>query len=76
MSDKKRAPFYGTSRWRRVRDRYIAKRPLCERCATEDWTTRGQVVHHRTPIKEGGEPYAFGNLETLCHMHHNREHAT
>jgi hypothetical protein len=41
----------------------------------DDVTTRGQVVHHRQSIKGGGEPFAFDNLETLCHMHHNREHA-
>lgn len=32
----------------------------------------GLDVHHRIPIEAGGQPYAQGNLRTLCRTHHAR----
>lgn len=73
--DRVAQAFYTSAKWRAVRSRFAAKNPLCERCAEEGETVPVEVVHHVVPISEGGDMYSFDNLESLCHLHHNREHA-
>lgn len=70
--DKQRgsSPTRGYDRaWRKVRNDYLRKHPLCERC-----NAKAIVVHHRTPITKGGERLKHSNLEALCHRCHNKEH--
>jgi 5-methylcytosine-specific restriction endonuclease McrA len=31
------------------------------------------VVDHIIPLKDGGEPFSFSNLQSLCHMHHGQK---
>lgn len=63
--------FYNSTAWRRARAAYIAQHPLCVHCKEEDRITAGDVVDHKTPINQGGDPFDHGNLQTLCHRHHN-----
>lgn len=68
-------------RWERARAQVLARDG--HRCVAEEryggeWircpTTRGLAVHHRVRPEDGGDPYAPGNLLTLCRSHHQRLH--
>jgi len=62
------------SRWRKVRKWYMRRNPLCERCLQEGTTKAAEVVHHITPIDDGGAKYDFDNLEALCEKCHRKHH--
>lgn len=64
---------YSTSRWRKLRVRFLQANPLCERCSAEGRTTAATVVHHRKK-HEGNEALAFewGNLAASCKSHHDK----
>ena len=64
--DKEEQQFYSSRRWREVS---IAKRqrdPFCERCQREGKITPAVLVHHKVPIKDGGDPWDWNNFESLC----------
>ena len=63
---KERNKFYQTTTWRRLRKMFIERNPLCVECEAV-----GQVVDHIVPIKQGGDPLAWDNLQTMCHRCHN-----
>ncbi len=63
---------YGNE-WRRVRARYVAKHPLCERCLKEGRITPVEEVHHIIPVNRGGTN-AESNLMSLCKSCHNKIH--
>lgn len=76
--DKERgsASARGYSRhWRSVREMKLRRSPLCERCQEEGLVTEATEVHHIVPISDGGAPYAFDNLMSLCHRCHMKIHA-
>lgn len=61
----------GGERWirttRQVKDRDGWR---CQRCGAA-----GRLeVHHRTPLAEGGDPWALENLETVCRSCHVAAH--
>ena len=41
-------------------------------CAIEGCGMLATDVHHLTDIADGGDPWAFSNLEQLCRSHHSR----
>lgn len=61
---------YGRT-WRRVRERYIAAHPLCEKCMDRGKLTPAQEVHHILPLSRGGT-HAESNLMSLCKPCHSR----
>jgi len=63
-------PFYSSWRWRRLRSWFLRQHPVCQRCES----SVASVVHHREPVKEGGNHYLIDNLEALCQACHNAEH--
>lgn len=63
---------YGRA-WRKIRDRYIAAHPLCERCLTENRYTPADLVHHKKPLSEGGGNEE-SNLMSLCYSCHEIIH--
>ena len=68
---------YGRS-WKRIRDRYARKHPLCERCLAEGRYVAVEEVHHIVPISQGGTN-SEDNLMSLCRschqkIHHNELH--
>lgn len=65
-AEKKRDPFYGTGRWRKVRDRYIKRHPLCEDCLARGITRPAAMVDHIEEIKDGGAKLDPENLQALC----------
>lgn len=60
-------------RWRKARERYVAKHPFCEECLKDKRLTKTQMVHHLRPLAEGGD-HSEANLEALCWACHNRLH--
>lgn len=56
--------IYNSARWKNTRTKFLFDHPLCKcgEIATD--------VHHRVDLKDGGDPWDFGNLEALCHACH------
>jgi len=69
-----RHEFYATPEWRRLRDWYRARHPLCEECQRQGRVTAAELVHHKVEISQGGELLDVGNLESLCRSCHSRVH--
>ena len=63
---------YGRA-WKRIRDRYAAEHPLCERCLAEGRVTLMEEVHHIVPVSKGGT-HDRSNLMSLCRSCHNKIH--
>ena len=61
--------LYGRT-WRKVRDRYRAAHPLCERCLERGRITPTQEVHHIKPLAQGGTN-DDDNLTALCTSCHS-----
>ena len=57
--------------WRKIRNRYIAKHPLCEQCLKDGRMTPAKEVHHIKPLSKGGT-YDEENLMALCTRCHSR----
>ena len=65
---------FSTRRGRKLRQAKLNADPLCERCVREDRVRSADEVNHIKPISEGGDPWAWGNLESLCRDHHKQTH--
>jgi 5-methylcytosine-specific restriction protein A len=70
-----RHKFYNTARWRRLRDWYRKRHPLCRECESRGIATVGVIVDHIIPIEDGGPLLDADNLQTLCVVCHNRKHS-
>ena len=66
------AKKYGRA-WHRIRARYAAAHPLCERCLQEGKLTPVEEVHHIVPISQGGT-HEETNLMSLCQSCHTKIH--
>lgn len=60
---------YGRA-WKRIRERYIAAHPLCEKCREQGKLTPAQEVHHILPLSRGGT-HDETNLMALCKPCHS-----
>ena len=70
--DKAEQGLYQSAQWRKLRALKLARDPLCEPCLKADWIKPAELVHHRQPIKQGGDPFAWDNLESICVSCHNK----
>lgn len=68
-SNKQADTFYTSNRWKKLRDWYRARHPLCELCGQPT-----QTVHHIIELRDGGLEMAEDNLQALCLACHNRAH--
>lgn len=59
--------------WRKIRDRYIQRNPLCEMCLGQGVATVATLVHHRKPLADGGTNDE-DNLMSLCVSCHEKLH--
>lgn len=57
------------SAWQRVQAEKLEAAPWCERCGS-----KATLVHHRTPIRQGGARLDPANLESLCACCHAAAH--
>ena len=62
--------FYGTASWKKLRNAYIAKVPLCQHCTLRGKVTEGAMVDHIIERRDGGESLDMSNLQTLCFRCH------
>ena len=65
--------IYSTYKWKKLRQSYAEKNPLCEHCLRYDILTPVAVVDHVHEISLGGEPYDYNNLMSLCYSCHARK---
>jgi len=61
---------YGSA-WRKIRNSYINRFPLCAECLKAGKVTPAQEVHHIIPLGNGGT-HADENLMSLCKSCHSR----
>lgn len=54
-------PFYKSKSWIKTRDAFRVRNPECNLCGRQ-----GAVVDHVVAIKQGGAPFDWDNLQTLC----------
>ena len=64
---------YGRA-WKRIRDKYAAEHPFCERCFERGILVETEEIHHKLPLSKGGT-HDRSNLIALCKPCHSREHA-
>ena len=70
-----------SSRWRRLRQSFLRKHPLCEECERNNRTKLAKVVHHIIPVEDAKSAaqmellaYDASNLEALCEECHELRH--
>ena len=63
---------YGNA-WKKIRDCYIHKHPLCEVCQQHGKYVMAELVHHKKPISVGGTNDE-NNLMALCISCHEKVH--
>lgn len=71
---------YNDPRWRKLRKQFIMANPFCYICNAQGVLTdctryRAGVVDHKKEITDGGDPWDWDNLQTLCTQHHNEKSA-
>lgn len=59
--------------WKKIRDRYLLRHPLCEACRREERLTLATLVHHVKPLADGGTNDE-SNLMSLCTSCHEKIH--
>lgn len=69
---KKRAPFYGTQAWRRLRQAVLERDHYwCQVCRRR-WAN---TVHHIIPIEERPDlALDMDNCQGICQICHNQQH--
>lgn len=60
-------------RWRKTSRLYREQFPWCARCLRNGRHTLGTSVDHIKPLRLGGDPYDWNNLQTLCPKCHNKK---
>ena len=59
--------FYQTKEWKQFRAQKKAMNPVCEIClSTKSIYIPMYFVDHIIPIKDGGDPFDFENVQSLC----------
>ena len=50
---------------------------MCELCQCQGLTVAAVLVHHRKPIRDGGEPFPddLDQLQSLCQACHQEQHS-
>ena len=71
-----RRTIYLTKRWRALRLKVLGRDGgLCVRCRAEGRMVLAEIVHHREPILDGGDPWSIENCESVCRPCHAERHA-
>jgi 5-methylcytosine-specific restriction protein A len=58
-------------RWRKIRDLYLSKHPLCEECLKQNKYIPTDEVHHIRSVDDGGS-HDEENLISLCQSCHTK----
>lgn len=62
----KRTFNYNNRKWRELSKRFRQAHPLCAECERQGRITQGRHCDHIKSIQDGGDPYDWNNLQTLC----------
>jgi len=65
--------IYNSQRWRRLSQKKRVVDPFCEMCLADGRETIANVVDHIHELSDGGDPYKWGNLKSMCHSCHNNK---
>lgn len=65
--------FYQSTAWRKLRAVKLEQDPLCEECLKKGVQNPAQVADHILAINQGGEMLDINNLQSLCHVCHNKK---
>jgi hypothetical protein len=73
--------YYGSPRWKKLRDYYMSISPLCKDCAIEGRSVPADECHHSTPWDWWPDPadkwkalLCVDLLVPLCKKHHLERH--
>lgn len=58
--------FYKSTEWRHERQKYKSLHPFCEVCLKDGMKIKSEIVHHITPISQGGARFDLNNLLAIC----------
>lgn len=72
---RRNAHIYDTRSWRNLSRKKRSVDPFCEDCWDESIEKIADVVDHIVEIEDGGKPFLWSNLKSLCHYHHNNKTA-
>lgn len=64
--------IYTSTRWRKLRAAKLQEDPFCELCLPK--IGAATIVHHKHEVKQGGDPYEWSNLQSVCASCHRRVH--
>lgn len=67
--------IYNTAAWSRLSKKKRTVDPFCEQCLEDGRYKQADVVDHIMELKDGGKPYEWSNLRSLCHGCHARKTA-
>jgi 5-methylcytosine-specific restriction protein A len=67
--------FYLSVQWRKFREWYLSRHPLCEQCEKEGRLTRAAMVDHIIEIKDGGALTSEDNAMSMCLKCHGKKTA-
>ena len=62
--------IYASMRWRKLRNWWIKRHPLCEECLKRGLIQSAEVVDHIQPLRDGGAAWSAQNLQSLCNSCH------
>lgn len=76
--NRERQLFYQSSAWAKCRELALKRDNfLCVHCLKEKRIRKADVVHHLIEVKDDfTKALELSNLESVCHMHHNRLHSS
>lgn len=63
--------WYGTKRWRLIREAQLSAHPLCVMCLEDEVVEAATVCDHVTPHRGSEELFWSGPFQSLCAHHHN-----
>ena len=66
--------FYSSNKWLHESKKYKELHPFCEVCLKEKIQKPSEIIHHITPISQGGAPYDENNLLAICKKCHGEIH--
>lgn len=66
--------LYNSGRWQKLRAAKLRVCPLCEYCPPDRRMPATQV-DHRVAIADGGDPWAWENLASVCQRCHSQKTA-
>ena len=66
--------FYSLARWRKVRQIFLGRNPLCSECEARGLTIAASDVDHVIPRRERPDlAFTESNLRALCKACHSRK---